>query len=666
MRTRLTREASDILARGGLSFGTNTFTGNRFAVALKDIVHMHVLGASRKGKSNFLEVFMRQLILLPTTAQCGMTFLDPHGASFDSLVSWLADHPIVRRRRPKIRLIDLSDPAVAFSFNPFRAARHFEPSALVALLVNAVLQVWRAGEGLDTPRLRSTLTELFYALAANNLTLLEANDFLRAEDPDGLRRYFVENLPSEGSRAFWDDLERLSATRRDERMESTASRLRLFLKSPVLARIFGQEERTIDLAEELDEGTITFINLKPGPHLSMEAARLLGTLLVTDFYAACFRRTNPKRRHFLILDECQRFLSPDIARILDESAKFGLSLVLSHQHLGHLREAGQAIFDSVMTNPNVRVVFGGLNPDDAEYLSRLIFRGTLNLQKPKAKLYRMQAVGNDRVLLGSSSTSRSESTTHATSHSETTAETESTSRTESEAESESWARAESTASATSRHAGRSEGEGGVATYGSPFMGMLSPTGLIADGFTNTMQTGTTEGTTESTAQSSAFTEAGAKIFGTARSEGRAETRATSTGESTAHASGIAKTEGVREAYVTRYERLPTAVYDLAELVHLRSVSLAQLPVGQAYVRVGTQRPRRLVMPHVKEAFVLPERIARVRAALIAATPYLASAEAVDAELTTRRRLLIAEAQPRPLEPVLEAEPEHDEETVVWR
>lgn len=666
MRTHLTREASDILARGGLSFGTNTLTGNRYAVALKDIVHMHVLGASRKGKSNFLEVFMRQLILLPTTAHCGMTFLDPHGATFDSLVSWLADHPIVRKRRPKIRLIDLSDPAVAFSFNPFRAARHFEQSALVALLVNAVLQVWQGGEGLQTPRLRSTLTELFYALAVNNLTLLEANDFLRAEDPHGLRRHFVEHLPCETSRAFWDDLDGISATRRDERVESAASRLRLFLKSPVLARIFGQEERTIDLAGEMDEGAITLINLKPGPHLSPEAARLLGTLLVTDFYAACFRRQNPKRRHFLILDECQRFLSPDIARILDESAKFGLSLVLSHQHLGHLRAAGEAIFDSVMTNPNVRVVFGGLNPDDAEYLSRIIFRGTFNLQKPKARLYRMQAVGNDRVLLGSSSTTRSESTTQAASRSETTAETESTSHTESEAESESWARAEGTASASSRHAGRSEGEGGVATYGSPLLGMISPTALIADGFTNTAQAGTTEGTTESIAQSSTFTRAGATMFGTARSEGRAETHATSIGESTAHASGTAETRGVREAYITRFERLPTAVYDLAELVHLKSVSLAQLPVGEAYVRVGTQRPRRLVMPYLKEAFVLPERIARARAALIAATPYLASAEAVDAELAIRRRLLIAEAQPRPREPVVEAERKGDEEAVVWR
>jgi hypothetical protein len=660
----MTREASDILARGGLSFGTNTFTDNLYAVALKDIVHMHVLGASRKGKSNFLEHLIRQIILLPTTAHYGMTFLDPHGSTFDALVSWIAAHPIVRKRRPKVRLISISDPTVAFSFNPFRAARHYERTALVALLVNAVLQVWQGGDGLETPRLRTVLTELFYALAANNLTLLEANDFLRAEDPHGLRRHFVENLPCEVSRAFWEDLEGISATRRDERVESTASRLRLFLKSPVLARVFGQHDRTIDLAEEMDDAAITLINLKPGPHLSAEAARLIGTLLVTDFYTACFRRKNPKRRHFLVLDECQRFLSPDIARILDESAKFGLSLVLSHQHLGHLRDAGGAIFDSVTTNPNVRVVFGGLNPDDAEYLSRIIFRGTFDLQKPKAKLYRLQAAGNDRVLLGSTSTTRSESDSRASSRSETTAETESISRTESEAESESWAATESTASASARHEARSEGSGGVATYGSPLLGMISPTALIADGLTNTAQAGTTEGLTQSEAASSAFTEAGAKIFGTARSEGRAETRASTVGESTAHTSGTAETHGVREAFITRYEHLPTAVYDLAELIHLRSVSLAQLPVGQAYVRVGTQRPRRLAMPYLKEEFVLPERIERARSALLAGTPYLASAEAVDAELAIRRRLLIAEAQPRRREPVVE--PEHDEEAVVWR
>ena len=99
-------------------------------------------------------------------------------------------------------------------------------------------------------------------------------------------------------------------------------------------RIFSQPTRALDLAAEMDRGSILLINLKPGPNLSADAARLLGALLVNEFYTSVFRRRKDGLQHYLYLDECQLFLTPDIARILDQARKFHLSMVLSHQHLG--------------------------------------------------------------------------------------------------------------------------------------------------------------------------------------------------------------------------------------------------------------------------------------------------------------------------------------------
>jgi type IV secretory pathway TraG/TraD family ATPase VirD4 len=45
--------------------------------------------------------------------------------------------------------------------------------------------------------------------------------------------------------------------------------------------------------------------------------------------------------------------------------KFGLHLVPSHQRIGQLRETGENITNAVMTNTQTKVIFGGLEYEDA-------------------------------------------------------------------------------------------------------------------------------------------------------------------------------------------------------------------------------------------------------------------------------------------------------------
>ena len=46
--------------------------------------------------------------------------IDPHGQLVDSLIEWIADNRVAGYRT--VRVIDASDPAQSFSFNPFSAA----------------------------------------------------------------------------------------------------------------------------------------------------------------------------------------------------------------------------------------------------------------------------------------------------------------------------------------------------------------------------------------------------------------------------------------------------------------------------------------------------------------------------------------------------------------
>ena len=81
-------------------------------------------------------------------------------------------------------------------------------------------------------------------------------------------------------------------------------------------------------------------------------------------------------------------------------------MVLAHQHLGHLREAGEHIFRSVMTNTRTKIVFGGLDDDDATLMARNLFRGTFDLEMPKQSFDRPTVIGQEFDWLASESEGR--------------------------------------------------------------------------------------------------------------------------------------------------------------------------------------------------------------------------------------------------------------------
>jgi hypothetical protein len=142
--------------------------------------------------------------------------------------------------------------------------------------------------------------------------------------------------------------------------------------------------------------------------------------------------------------------------------------------------------------------------------------------------------------------------------------------------------------------------------------------------------------------------------------------AESQGENESEGGGITKgtaqadTDGWSQGYKTRYEDLPSALWSLEEQLHVRAVALAHLPVGHAYVRVGSSLPRRLQLMYLKIPPVIPAQLSRVTAQLQQSAPFTASAGAVDAAYREHRRAITA---PPPDEP--EEEPDA-EGGVEWK
>ena len=340
--------------------------------------HLQVVGASGRGKSKFLE----NLICQDIRDGRGLCLIDPHGALYDDVVAWLSTYRADADDR--VHLIEPSVKEWCFGFNPLRRDSFTEPSVRVDAMVRACAQVWGGEDPSRTPLLKKCLRAVFYSLTVKDegYTLLEATDLVNAMDVSGIRRYLTTGIEDQVYGNIWTDFNALPTRLFMEQFSSTNNRILEFLSAPVIRNIVGQRGGTIDFRRAMEEGEIVLVNLAPSSNLSPDNARLLGTLIVNDLLVTALGRS-PKdpEPFYLYIDECYNYLNNDVESMLDQTRKFGLHLILSHQRLGQLREAGEGVYNAVMTGAQTKVVFGGLTSTDAQEMASDIFLGELDLEQ---------------------------------------------------------------------------------------------------------------------------------------------------------------------------------------------------------------------------------------------------------------------------------------------
>ncbi|HWB48625.1 MAG TPA: type IV secretory system conjugative DNA transfer family protein [Stellaceae bacterium] len=429
----------------------------------------------------------------------------------------------------------------------------------------------------QTPRLEKILRATLYALAVRDLTLAEGPDFLRASDPDGLRRRLSCGLPDPVFQTTWNELNELPRKEFAEHVESTVTRLSRFLTAPAMRLVVGQTSAGVDFKNAMDNSEVVLVHLGSRGAFSYENARVLGAMLINDLFLSALRREEQiaKRRPFtLYIDEAYDFLSGDIERILDQTRKFGLHAVLAHQRIGQLKERGEDIYNAVMGGTQTKIVLGGLSDDDAEIMAREIMRAEIELERPKWALTAPVVVGEETITLNSESTTETSTTnssptrTIVTTDGSATASGATTTYTAAEGETpEQWALAEAISEIASR--------------------------TIAEGFA------TTEG----------------------------------------YSHGYARSRGSAEALKSIREERPTTLYSLEEGLHLAQVALRNLPDRTAIVKRRGLSAVRIETPEVRNVLKLPRALARFRKSVGDRSPYLLTVTAAEAVITERRRRL---------------------------
>lgn len=116
-----------------------------------------------------------------------------------------------------------------------------------------------------------------------------------------------------------------------------------------LRNALGAGANALDFVRTIDTDAVTLIDLG-SPVMGTHAARVIGTLLLMKLWNAVLARQQRDRTHLVVVDEAALFQTNPMPRMLAESRKFGISMVLCHQHTGQLTEAIRTALEANSAN----------------------------------------------------------------------------------------------------------------------------------------------------------------------------------------------------------------------------------------------------------------------------------------------------------------------------
>jgi hypothetical protein len=345
--------------------------------------HLYTVGATRTGKSKFLDGLIIQDILAWYQTQCGVLLLDWHGTLYDNVVEFAASENI---RDVPIVPFELRSQDWCISYNLLRKRGLADPAVIVNNFVRAMLHGWGQSNTEDTPRLGKWLRTILFTLYAGNFTLAESKDLIA--DPV-IRRHMTAKVEDLVAQMVWKTAPTKEAAFQ-EMVESTVNRLMKFLSTRVVRACLCQSEVSLDLSKALDQGSVILVSLsRKDATFDEEDASTFGSLILSDLWTSAQMRGKGEegavKPYYVFIDEFQEFLTPTMAKTLDQASGFGLHLTLAHQFPGQLlrKHGDPAVFDSVMANARSKVVFQLEHPDDLQTLALMQFRHHIDLDEIK-------------------------------------------------------------------------------------------------------------------------------------------------------------------------------------------------------------------------------------------------------------------------------------------
>lgn len=333
-------------------FGETDFRNKkiRFGIKAKDRGrHMYVIGKTGMGKSTLLE----NLVVQDIQNGEGVGFIDPHGSSAETLLSYVPEHRI-----KDVVYFAPFDQEYPIAFNVMEQVGKDQRALVASGLIAAFKKVW-----VDawSARMEYILNNILLALLETpGSTLLGVNRMLSDKD---FRKMVIANITDPSVRSFWvDEFAKYSEKFMVEAGAAIQNKIGQFASNPIIRNILGQTESTFNIREIMDNKKIFIMNLSKG-RMGEGNANLIGGMLITKIYLAAMSRADTPLEvmknlpnFYLYVDEFQSFANESFADILSEARKYKLSLTIAHQYIEQMSdEVRAAVFGNVGTMVTFRV-----------------------------------------------------------------------------------------------------------------------------------------------------------------------------------------------------------------------------------------------------------------------------------------------------------------------
>jgi hypothetical protein len=356
--------------KGKIYIGHSNYPGeeNRALVIPNEqlLKHMVIIGKTGKGKTSYqmrmLMSLMKQMAADPNGIDIrtpSFSFLDPHGDAVRTLVSHMPP-----QLWDKVHILHMKETDRPRGLNLLETHGQ-SPSNVVSEFVTLIREVF-AGE---------TGNRMDHWMRYGLLTLLEAKpQTILGFEPlfmdDDFRDKILAKVSDPALKFFWSDQGAFvkQQAKVAEIIAPILQKLGPFTTYPQVRRIVGQSTSSINIRQILDEGKILLMDLSGVPE---DIKKIMGATLVNLFYFAAMSRHDipemyNRRPHFLICDEISGYASAVMEKILSETRKYGLGLILATQFL---KKINTAVVEAIMGNVDNYFTLG-LGMDDAARMAK--------------------------------------------------------------------------------------------------------------------------------------------------------------------------------------------------------------------------------------------------------------------------------------------------------
>ena len=409
-----------------LTLGRDRDTGDRVEIPVDAFrTHVHMPGATGKGKSTAILTLLQQLLLDWREPACHVV-VDFLGGLTHDVLMWMSSRYCTPQARDRLVLLRPSDPRFTMTLNPLLYDDEEQGFFKVNRATDLVLRAWTAQSLADQPRLARWLFNAFWACAQLGLTVADTEHLLLPGSP--FHAPLLGALPPR-LRYEWDEVLNARGGEAVRILDSTRNRMKPFHDSGILRRMFGSVRNRLDALRFMREGKVLLLDLSPGGRLSPPEANAIAGLVVNEFLAAA--RSLPRHVRYptyLWLDEFQRLVSPDLEYAIPEMRQLGIRLVLAHQSFSQLKTADVDL-TSLIWQPQTRLAFGEAG-EDADLLAAEFASLTYDPKWVKEELHSLRQLqtGHDTVHLSTWATGLTESKQWQTSYGTGRTATDHTSR----------------------------------------------------------------------------------------------------------------------------------------------------------------------------------------------------------------------------------------------